>query len=56
MATCSSPPIPDKNASGDSWYGQDICRQDMIDYFWATYGFNGNKPVLGERVGLARPL
>ena len=43
MATCSSPPIPDKNASGDNWYGQDICRQDMIDYFWTTYGFNGNK-------------
>jgi hypothetical protein len=55
MATCSSPPIPDKNASGDNQYGQDICRQDMIDYFWATYGFNGNK-ALGERVGLARPL
>jgi hypothetical protein len=43
MATCSSPPIPDKNGSGDNWYGQDICRQDMIDYFWTTYGFNGNK-------------
>jgi len=43
MATCSSPAIPDKNASGDNQYGQDICRQDMIDYFWTTYGFNGNK-------------
>ena len=43
MATCSSPPIPDKNVSGDNWYAQDLCREDMIDYFWYTYGFTGNK-------------
>jgi hypothetical protein len=56
MATCSSPPIPDKNASGDNWYGQDICRQDMIDYFWINIWVQRQQGVLGERVGLARGL
>ena len=34
--------VPDKEASGDNHYGADICRQDMIDYFWYNYGFSGN--------------
>ena len=35
--------VPDKNASGDNFYGAVICNQAYVDYFWNTYGFSGNK-------------
>lgn len=43
MTTCSAPPVPDQNATGDAFYGASICNQSYIDYFWNTYGFQGNK-------------
>ena len=42
MATCTYT-VPDKNATGDNFYGAVICNQAYIDYFWNTYGFHGNK-------------
>jgi len=50
MATCYYT-VPDKNASGDNFYGPKICRQDMIDYFWSTYGFSGNKKYWDDGFG-----
>lgn len=50
MATCTYN-VPDKNASGDNYYGQFICWQPYIDYFWATYGFNGNKEYWDDGFG-----
>lgn len=44
MATCTYT-VPDKNASGDNFYGQFICDQAYIDFFWFNYGFNGNKNI-----------
>lgn len=51
MATCTYPPIPDKNASGDNFYGSSICWQDFIDYAWSVYGFNGNKEYWDDGFG-----
>ncbi len=42
MASCTYT-VPDKNATGDNFYGAVICNQAFIDYFWNTYGFSGNK-------------
>ncbi|MFC1564246.1 hypothetical protein ACFL6G_04880 [candidate division KSB1 bacterium] len=50
MATCSYS-VPDKNASGDNFYGPFICQQQYIDYFWAVYGFNGNKNYWDDGFG-----
>ena len=55
MATCTYT-VPDKNASGDNFYGAVICNQAYIDYFWNTYGFSGNKALLGRRLGMGRLL
>src|SRR5215204_1082891 len=41
MATCTFT-VPDKNVTGDNFYGASICSQVLIDYFWNTYGFSGN--------------
>jgi hypothetical protein len=38
MAVCGSI-VPDKNASGDSFYGPLICPQPVIDYLWTAYSF-----------------
>lgn len=43
MGSCTMPAIPDKNASGDNFYGQSICDPTYINYFWYTYGFAGNR-------------
>lgn len=50
MATCTYW-VPDKNASGDNFYGQFICNQVYIDYFWLAYGFNGNKKYWDDGFG-----
>jgi len=50
MATCSAT-VPDKNASGDNFYGASICTQAYIDYFWNTYGFQGNKDYWDQGFG-----
>jgi hypothetical protein len=50
MATCSYS-VPDKNASGDNFYGSFICWQPYVDYFWYTYGFNGNKNYWDDGFG-----
>ena len=50
MATCTYT-VPDKNASGDNFYGQFICQQQYIDYFWNTYGFSGNKDYWDDGFG-----
>ncbi|TET07136.1 MAG: hypothetical protein E3J86_13970 [Candidatus Thorarchaeota archaeon] len=50
MVTCTYT-VPDKSASGDNYYGQFICNQDIIDYFWAVYGFNGNKEYWDDGFG-----
>lgn len=42
MAICSAT-VPDKDASGDNFYGASICDQVYVDFFWNTYGFAGNK-------------
>lgn len=42
MPPCNAS-VPDRNASGDNFYRQFICKQIYIDYFWNTYGFKGNK-------------
>ncbi|QQO53705.1 MAG: hypothetical protein N838_10410 [Thiohalocapsa sp. PB-PSB1] len=50
MATCTYT-VPDKNASGDNFYGQFICDQAYIDFFWFNYGFNGNKKYWDDGFG-----
>ncbi len=50
MATCTYS-VPDKNASGDNYYGGFICDQAYIDYFWGTYGFSGNKGYWDDGFG-----
>lgn len=50
MASCTYT-VPDKNASGDNFYGQFICHQVYIDYFWYTYGFSGNKEYWDDGFG-----
>ena len=50
MASCTYS-VPDKNASGDNFYGAYICQQQYIDYFWAVYGFNGNKRYWDDGFG-----
>lgn len=50
MATCTYT-VPDKDASGDNLYGAVICWQPYIDYFWKTYGFNGNKNYWDDGFG-----
>ncbi len=50
MATCTYT-VSDKNASGDNFYGQFICNQTYIDYFWFNYGFNGNKNYWDDGFG-----
>jgi hypothetical protein len=50
MATCSHS-VPDKNASGDNFYGEFICQQQYIDYFWNVYGFAGNKNYWDDGFG-----
>lgn len=50
MATCTYS-VPDKDASGDNYYGGLICRQDLSDYFWATYGFNGQSEYWDDGFG-----
>lgn len=54
MATCTYS-VPDKNASGDNFYGQFICNQAYIDYFWNTYGFSGNKDYWDDGFGWEDP-
>jgi hypothetical protein len=50
MASCTYS-VPDKNASGDNFYGAFICDQKYIDYFWNTYGFSGNKDYWDDGFG-----
>jgi hypothetical protein len=50
MASCTFT-VPDKDASGDNFYGASICSQTYIDYFWNTYGFNGNKDYWDDGFG-----
>ncbi len=50
MASCTYS-VPDKNASGDNFYGAFICQQQYIDYFWEVYGFNGNKGYWDDGFG-----
>lgn len=50
MATCTYT-VPDKNASGDNFYGNYICNQAFIDYFWDVYGFSGNKDYWDDGFG-----
>lgn len=47
--------VPDKNASGDNFYGQFICNQIYVDYFWNTYGFKGNKKYWDDGFGWDDP-
>ena len=54
MASCTYS-VPDKNASGDNFYGQFICDQVYIDYFWDVYGFNGNKNYWDDGFGWHDP-
>ena len=54
MATCTYT-VPDKNASGDNFYGAFICHQAYIDYFWYTYGFSGNKGYWDDGFGWDDP-
>lgn len=50
MATCTYS-VPDKNASGDNFYGAFICNDKYIHYFWNTYGFSGNKDYWDDGFG-----
>lgn len=50
MASCTIS-VPDKNSSGDNFYGDFICQQQYIDYFWDVYGFNGNKMYWDDGFG-----
>ena len=54
MATCTYT-VPDKNTSGDNFYGGSICSQALIDYFWNTYGFSGNKDYWDDGFGWEDP-
>jgi hypothetical protein len=54
MATCTYT-VPDRDASGDNFYGQFICDQLYIDYFWTTYGFSGNKDYWDDGFGWDDP-
>jgi hypothetical protein len=54
MANCTFT-VPDKNASGDNFYGQFICNQIYVDYFWNTYGFKGNKNYWDDGFGWDNP-
>lgn len=54
MASCTYT-VPDKNASGDNFYGQFICDQRFIDYFWNAYGFEGNKNYWDDGFGWEDP-
>ena len=54
MASCTAT-VPDKDASGDNFYGQFICSQAYIDYFWYTYGFSGNKKFWDDGFGWHDP-
>lgn len=54
MANCTIT-VPDKNASGDNFYGQFICNQIYVDYFWNTYGFKGNKNYWDDGFGWEDP-
>jgi hypothetical protein len=54
MATCTYT-VPDKNASGDNFYGASICSQTYIDYFWNTYGFSGNMNYWDDGFGWEDP-
>jgi hypothetical protein len=54
MATCTYT-VPDKNVSGDNFYGAVICSQTYIDYFWNTYGFAGNKDYWDDGFGWDDP-
>jgi hypothetical protein len=54
MPVCAST-VPDKIASGDAFYEPFICNQQIIDYFWATYGFDGNLEHWNEGFGFERP-
>jgi len=47
--------VPDKDSSGDNFYGQVICNQIHVDYFWNTYGFNGNKAYWQNGFGWEEP-
>ncbi len=54
MATCTYS-VPDKNASGDAFYGQYICSQAYISYFWNAYGFSGNSNYWDDGFGWEDP-
>lgn len=54
MASCTYT-VPDKNASGDNYYGQFICWQPYIDYFWNAYSFAGNKEYWDDGFGWHDP-
>lgn len=54
MATCTYT-VPDMNASGDNFYGAFICDKVYVDYFWDTYGFNGNKGYWDDGFGWDDP-
>jgi hypothetical protein len=47
--------VPDKAASGDDFYGASICDQVYVDYFWDTYGFEGNKQYWDDGFGWDDP-
>ncbi|WP_293032177.1 hypothetical protein [Natronococcus sp.] len=54
MTVCNAT-VPDKDASGDNLYGDVICSQTYIDYFWETYGFEGNKSYWDDGFGWENP-
>jgi len=54
MVSCSST-VPDKDASGDNFYGGVICNQTYVDYFWNTYGFAGNQTYWDDGFGYEDP-
>ena len=39
MADCTYS-VPNKDISGDNWYGPQICNQELVDWFWDSYNFN----------------
>lgn len=54
MANCTYT-VPDMDASGDNYYGQFICDQTYISYFWKTYGMEGNKEYWDDGFGWEDP-
>ncbi len=54
MASCTYT-VPDKNVSGDNFYGTSICNQVYVDYFWNAYGFAGNKDYWDDGFGWEDP-